>query len=190
VIICGNRQSAFDAKRSAATRSASSGNEARARGEGRLLFLVIERGLGARTVERVSPDEDDVRHLVGVAVIEDRLRAAEVDLVSLLGGRRDVRDGRHVHHDVRSYLAEDVLGGALADVDGVHLDRAFADRRRRVGPVAAIDADHPMPLRREPHREEAGELSGDAGDEDLHAAAPREIPSWINPWMRSFTWST
>ena len=65
-------------------------------------------------------------------------------------------------------LAEDVLGGALADVDLVHLDA-----RRRVGPRAAIDADDLVPAGDEPlARAMRAEASGDARDRGPSCAAP------------------
>ena len=75
-----------------------------------------QRRVGAGAVEGVATDEDAVLDAVGAAVIEDRARAAEVDAVALLAAHHQRRDRRHVEHDLGATLAEDVLGGALADV--------------------------------------------------------------------------
>ena len=96
-------------------------------------------------------------------MLEHRARAAEVDAVAILALHDEVRDRRHVDDRLRAELAEDVLGGALADVDLVHLDAG-----RRVAERAAVDADDVVTELEEALREHLAETAADAGNEDPH----------------------
>ena len=97
---------------------------------------MVERRVRRGPVHGVAADEDRLLHAVLVAVLEQLPGAAEVDAVALLGVGREVGDGRHVNERVRPRDSKHVLGGALANVDLVHLD-AFGD----VGPGTTVDAD-------------------------------------------------
>ena len=115
-----------------------------------------------------------------LAVLEDGPRAAEIDAVSLFGVREQRGDGSHVDHRIGPVPPEDILGGALADVDRVQLDL-----RGRAGPAPRIDADHPMAGVEQAPRYVAREQPGDSGDGDLHRR-----PRSINCAMRSLTSAT
>src|SRR2546430_8034493 len=56
------------------------------------------------------------------SMLEDGSRAAEVNPVALLGAGDQRGHRSHVDHRLRPAPAEDLLGGALADVGGVQLD--------------------------------------------------------------------
>ena len=102
----------------------------------RLVFGVEEGQIGPGAVIRVPADEDRVLDAVVATVVENGPCAPEVDAVPLLAGHHQRRDGPHVDHGVWAKLAEDVLRGALADVDLVDLDR-------RLLPAASVDARRP-----------------------------------------------
>jgi hypothetical protein len=72
---------------------------------------------------------------MSLAILEDLLRAPEVDAVALVPPRGEVGDGGHVHHRVGVVLPDDVLRLGLANVG---LDEADAGRALR--PRPAIDA--------------------------------------------------
>ena len=138
-------------------------------------------------------DEDHLPDPVGLRVLEDRPRPAEVDPVMLFARRGERGDGRHVHHAVGLLLAEHVLGRALAQVDLVHFDAL-----RRIPPGALVDADHLVAVLLQRQRERPPEAAGDAHDQHLHATPASEClrrcrdfrPSSISSAMRDFTCST
>jgi hypothetical protein len=100
-----------------------------------------------------------------------------------------------VENGVGTNAPEDVLGGALADVDLVHLDAG-----RRITERSPVDANDVVTELDEALGEHLSEATADAGNEDLHDDAPavtsggsprrRLRPVSMRQEMRSFTFST
>src|SRR5262249_44510371 len=95
------------------------------------------------------------------AVLEEELRAEDIDLVAHARLDTEMPDEGVVHDGSGPLGAEDVLHLTLAEIEDVH-----ADLRRMVLPRRAVDAGEDVGAG-EPPRDELALAAGDAGDEDL-----------------------
>lgn len=128
-------------------------------GERGVVFGVVEGDVGGGTVDGVAADKEGVFDAVVSAELEDALGAAEVDSVALFGSCGEVGDGRHVDDGVGGVVAEDVFGGAFADVGEEHVD-FFGG----VGPGVFVEAEDVVAGFEEFECDHAGERASDACD--------------------------